>query len=109
MLRRDAGRVLHGHLVARKRHHLGAERDVGIVKWRALERRAGIGRGHCSYSCGTKGTPTDNNSEGRNMPDWQVAAKGQSSFVTLSVLTTLALMPLPARAQFATLGGKTAG
>ena len=43
------------------------------------------------------------------MPDWQVAAKGQSSFVTLSVLAALALTPLPARAQFATLGGKTAG
>ena len=43
------------------------------------------------------------------MPVWQVAAKGQSSFVTLSVFTALALTPLPARAQFATLGGKTAG
>ena len=43
------------------------------------------------------------------MPDWQVAAKGQSSFVTLSVFAALALTPLPARAQFAALGGKTAG
>jgi hypothetical protein len=43
------------------------------------------------------------------MPDWQVAAKGQSSLVTLSLLTVLALTPVPARAQFAALGGKTAG
>jgi len=43
------------------------------------------------------------------MPVWQVAAKGQSSLVTLSMLTALTLTPLPARAQFAALGGKTAG
>jgi len=43
------------------------------------------------------------------MPVWQVAAKGQSSVVTLSMLTVLALTPFPARAQFAALGGKTAG
>ena len=43
------------------------------------------------------------------MPVWQVAAKGQSSLVTLSMLCAITLTPFPAQAQFAALGGKTAG
>ena len=43
------------------------------------------------------------------MPDWQVAAKGRASFVTLSALTALSIGPTRSSAQFAALGGKTAG
>jgi hypothetical protein len=45
--------------------------------------------------------------EGRNMPDWQAAAKAHSALVTVLMLT---LGPAHvAAAQFAALGGKTAG
>jgi hypothetical protein len=40
------------------------------------------------------------------MPVWQAAAKGRNALVTLSMLTAV---PAPAAAQFAVLGGKTAG
>ena len=43
------------------------------------------------------------------MPDWQVAAKGRLARVTLSILTALSVTSGPALAQFAVLGGKTAG
>ena len=43
------------------------------------------------------------------MPDWQVAAKGRLARVTLSILAALSMTSRPALAQFAVLGGKTAG
>jgi hypothetical protein len=46
------------------------------------------------------------NMEGRNMPDWQAAAKGRAAFVTLAMLAVTASN---SSAQFAALGGKTAG
>ena len=41
MLRRNPARVRHGHLVATKRHHFGAEAHVDVVEWRALRGRVG--------------------------------------------------------------------
>ena len=41
MLLEDAERILHGHLVARERHHLGAERHVLGVEGRAFQGRVG--------------------------------------------------------------------
>ena len=43
------------------------------------------------------------------MPDWQVAAKGRLALVTLSMLTAVPVVSRSALAQFAVLGGKTAG
>src|SRR6478736_4388739 len=45
--------------------------------------------------------------EGRNMPEWQAAAKARNVLVTVLMLTFGS--GRAAAAQFATLGGKTAG
>ena len=45
VLGEDAGRVLHRHLPAGERHHLGAERLVAVVERGALERRSWRSRG----------------------------------------------------------------
>ena len=45
MLGEDAGRVVHRHLIAGKRHHAGAERPMERVKRRALQRYRILG-GH---------------------------------------------------------------
>ena len=45
MLLEDAERILHRHLVAGERHHLGAERHVQLIERRALQGGVRIGRG----------------------------------------------------------------
>ena len=46
VLGRDAGGILHGHLVAGERDDLGTERGVDVVEGGALERRGSSGGGH---------------------------------------------------------------
>ena len=46
MLLQHAGRILHGHVIARERHHLGAERHMQRVKGRAFQGILVVARKH---------------------------------------------------------------
>ena len=50
MLLQDAQRILHRHLVAGERHHLGAKRDVQLVERRAFQGLSAAGAALISLS-----------------------------------------------------------
>ncbi|MGY3357744.1 hypothetical protein ACVWZK_004407 [Bradyrhizobium sp. GM0.4] len=56
VLLQDSGRILHGHVIARERHHLAAERDMQVVKGGAFQGVFVVTRKHRGALGGSPGT-----------------------------------------------------